>query len=93
MADLNLGKDQGILFFKDLFKSFYGVIPQELIHSSHVVPWCEYKGVYYKSNIILTLDVNLDETIFRKIKTKKNNYRSVIKIPYFKVSMIYITLQ
>jgi len=85
VADLNVGKGQDISFYKELFKSFDGVIPQEIINFSYVVPWCEYKGIYYKPGMILTLGVNLDDCFFGEVK------KIIIgqsKIPYFLVTTI-----
>lgn len=85
VADLNIGKGQDILFYKELFKSFGGEIPQEILNSSYVVSWCEYKGIYYKPGVVLTLSVNLDDCFFGEVK------RIIIgqsKIPYFLVTKI-----
>lgn len=61
-------------------KGFYQLIPDELKNSSFLVSWCEYKGIYYKPGVILTLEVNLDCCLFGEVD--KILIRTS-KIPFF----------
>jgi len=65
--DLKVGPGKSIISKTELTYNVYKTIPSELVNEPYKVSWVEYKGIYYKTGLILVIQTNPDGCLFGEI--------------------------